>query len=615
MLNLDFDRLCRLCLTEGEGFMPIFDDSREAGFSQRIQNCTCLKINKRDGLPSAICLECIEKLDYIKEFQNQCERSDTVLREYLQTKKSADKVEERMTLRQKQGQAARKEKVKCSRKKALPSRDSLNSLEQEIGVLSKAEAGEDQFEVSVSDNAIQDIHIHANTDTDDNQKVGGSCPMEHQSDHENEEQLKILTSKVPINYEEETDDSGSDFEGSKLSCLDSDEEFIENQSSKTLNKQQSSKPASSDSSQSRKRSAKKYKCEYCGRLFLRSNHLVQHELTHTKEKPFKCSYCQKEFWYKGSLNSHVKQTHTGDVNFTCDECGRGFFQKSEFMRHKPIHSSDRPFKCNECDLSFKLVKNLRRHKKVHTDTRTHTCQYCGKSFRMLQTLKVHLVLHSGEKPYKCSYCQRGFSQSAPLKNHIRTLHTKEKPYVCNLCGESFPTNSTLKSHVFKHTGIHPYSCKDCSIVFKRKRDLIDHSNKLHGGVETEPLQVPPQLPPLLPSLDQKYTQVVTKNLTTQQVHQNQQSSLLTQSSFNPTASTLDHQSPSGLEDVKSFTTEALNTISDDSLSSDHITLQGLRNQVSQTMTQALGMSPHFLSSSLIKSDPADFISPDILHFG
>lgn len=586
MLILDFNKICRLCLTKGEKMVPIFNDSKRTGpnISSRIENCTCLKLKESDGLPGALCTECLSKLDLIKAFQDQCERSDIVLREFLKNK-DAKQIQSLQKLSKGSEMNNGEEFVKSVEQigqnlldtsmqipvqniSQVPihnlSQISVQNLTQiqnlvqipvqnlvqipiQNFVLSPVEnlvasplqdftqssvdgliqspgqdlSVQDFVQVPVQDlfqSPLQDLQSSVQTYVPGDVQNYVQSPVQNQislqncGDLSNELQWnECLTSETNItvtkSLNQETVPTKKQLKTSSkipsknkpsltVKSVKSDEDEGEDDYTwpGSLSDEDSSRPnGDSACNKRRKKQSISYECEYCGRTFSRSNHLMQHELTHTKEKPFHCSYCGKGFWYKNSLIGHIKQTHTGDVNYTCEECGRGFFQRSEYMRHKPIHSSETPFKCDECDMSFKLIKNLRRHQKVHSGTRTHTCQYCGKSFRMRQTLRVHLILHSGEKPYKCEHCGRGFSQSAPLKAHVR-MHTGEKPYVCKMCGESFQTGNSLKAHVFKHTGIHPNSCKECSLVFKRKKDLVEHRNNVHDGAETDLVQVTPQIP-------------------------------------------------------------------------------------------------------------------------
>lgn len=44
------------------------------------------QVCRSDGLPDTMCMKCVSKLDQIKEFRDQCKRSDDVLRQYLEAK-------------------------------------------------------------------------------------------------------------------------------------------------------------------------------------------------------------------------------------------------------------------------------------------------------------------------------------------------------------------------------------------------------------------------------------------------------------------------------------------------------------------------------------------------
>ncbi|XP_034255935.1 zinc finger protein 124-like isoform X2 [Thrips palmi] len=414
-----------------------------------------------------MCIDCLSKLDLFKEFQEQCQRTDAVLKEHLHAFLAA---------KEQQGNFIESD-----------------AEVQKPNISSEAILETNHIEESVCDSGtefstqIQELNLPTKLED----SITLNKPRSGKRRNKKVKSLDPADQKQFENNDNQENNIGFEDNEYKWPGSLSDEELERHNG---LNESKTQDCNNPDAIGNQKRKSKVYECEYCGRTFTRSNHLAQHELTHTKDEPFHCYYCNKGFWYKNSLIGHIKQNHTGDVNYTCEECGRGFFQRSEFMRHKPIHSNETPFKCEECGMTFKLMKNLKRHQKVHTAARTHTCQYCGKSFRMLQTLRVHLITHTGEKPFKCTHCGKGFSQSAPLKAHIRSLHTGEKPYPCEMCGESFPTGNALKSHIFKHTGIHPYSCNACSVVFKRKKDLTDHRNAVHGGFITSPVKVPPKLP-------------------------------------------------------------------------------------------------------------------------
>ncbi|NXP43320.1 ZNF3 protein, partial [Leiothrix lutea] len=49
-----------------------------------------------------------------------------------------------------------------------------------------------------------------------------------------------------------------------------------------------------------------YECRQCGKRFLTSSHLLEHQQTHIEERPYECPKCQKRFPTSSSLHLHQR---------------------------------------------------------------------------------------------------------------------------------------------------------------------------------------------------------------------------------------------------------------------------------------------------------------------
>ncbi|KAH8248236.1 hypothetical protein KR038_007851 [Drosophila bunnanda] len=78
--------------------------------------------------------------------------------------------------------------------------------------------------------------------------------------------------------------------------------------------------------------AKPYTCQYCQRCFADRTSLVKHERTHRNERPYACQTCGKTFTYSSVLKEHYK-THTGEKPHTCKLCGKTFARTHNLVAH------------------------------------------------------------------------------------------------------------------------------------------------------------------------------------------------------------------------------------------------------------------------------------------
>lgn len=129
-------------------------------------------------------------------------------------------------------------------------------------------------------------------------------------------------------------------------------------------------------------------CATCNRGFKWKHALTAHQVIHATEKKFLCQECGFSTSHVSTFRFHTRM-HAGNL-MKCDvqNCTFQTTRKSNLVQHRLTHSKEKPHQCEVCGRSFSLAKNMRRHARQHDLTATvYTCAVANCSFKSLRSDK------------------------------------------------------------------------------------------------------------------------------------------------------------------------------------------------------------------------------------
>ena len=121
-------------------------------------------------------------------------------------------------------------------------------------------------------------------------------------------------------------------------------------------------------------------CNECGEYFGNDAKLKHHQrnIHKPKMRHLKCRFCDYDTHAKQQLVEH-ERSHTGEKPEICQWCGNSFATKKTRIAHERLHTGEKPFKCKFCDSCFVQRTGLNVH--VQTHHKEHAKEIIVKKYK------------------------------------------------------------------------------------------------------------------------------------------------------------------------------------------------------------------------------------------
>ena len=166
-----------------------------------------------------------------------------------------------------------------------------------------------------------------------------------------------------------------------------------------------------------------------------------------QNRNYMCPSCDQNFPNVVSLNHHYRTSHDP---LPCKKCGKSFFTPSSLHHHKYEHQ-EKEVKCDTCGQGFLWASQLHDHMRSHQKLKPYPYRWtykdrtkCKKEFFYIWDFNCHMASHKAV-PLKCKHCDYTTVDKRNLSQHLRR-HSGLKPYKCGKCGMVFSFSSQRARH-------------------------------------------------------------------------------------------------------------------------------------------------------------------------
>ncbi|XP_006617514.1 zinc finger protein 62-like [Apis dorsata] len=233
-----------------------------------------------------------------------------------------------------------------------------------------------------------------------------------------------------------------------------------------------------------------YNCSHCW-LSFKSKEIRDQHITSAHSKASKtmlrCPQCPQTFVFEANLDLHFKNHHK-DCRFKCDICGKEFLKEGSLKIHRSWHNRE------NYGQSLKFMKKEDQKPLVEPKKEEFNTNVSGRPARARKSYPNSSPTKPNGN-FQCQVCSDKFNDVTELRKHLWDVHCarnkSEKSFSgdefqCELCTNIFPDKETLNVHIQWHKA-QPilsdirktnFPCDICGKLYSSKKVLARHK-KLH----------------------------------------------------------------------------------------------------------------------------------------